>query len=110
MYLCIRATAFYDFDIRFLYRSDNVLFFDVLLDFGIIPKGRCGIMELLRQSANFMCFSIRFWNCSNSVVFWKCTDSGVLFCFSIRFWNCSNSVVFWDCSDSVACFVFSLLH
>jgi hypothetical protein len=49
MYLCIRATAFYDFDIRFLYRSDNVLFFDFLLDFGIIPKGRCGIMEWYRQ-------------------------------------------------------------
>ena len=49
MYLCIRATAFYDFDIRFLNRSDNVLFFDFLLDFGIIPKGKCGIMEWYRQ-------------------------------------------------------------
>ena len=53
MYLCIRATAFHDFDIRFLYRSDNVLFFDFLLDFGIIPKGRCGIMVVVPTGLYF---------------------------------------------------------
>ena len=61
-------------------------------------------MELFRQCGIFVFhFSIRFWNCSDSVVFfvfhfsiriWNCSDSVVsVFHFSIRFWNCSNSVV-----------------
>jgi hypothetical protein len=43
---------------------------------GGTKSGKCGIF----------CFSIRFWNCSDSVVF---------FVFFIRFWNCSDSVVFF---------------
>ena len=38
--------------------------------------------------------SIRFLNCSNSVVFLNCSNSEV-------FLNCSNSVVFLNCSNSV---------
>jgi hypothetical protein len=70
---------------------------------------------MFRQCGIFS-FSIRFWNCSDSVVFfvflldfgnvltvwyflffywilelfWQCG----IFCFSIGFWNCSDSVVF----------------
>ena len=78
MYLCIRATAFHDFDIRFLNRSDNVLFLDFLLDFGIIPKGRCGIMEWYRQGGILqLSRNMLFWNCSEGVVLWNGSDSVV---------------------------------
>jgi hypothetical protein len=47
----------------------------------------------------FLFFSVRFWNCSDSmgifcfsVRFWNCSDSMGIFCFSVRFWNCSDSM------------------
>jgi hypothetical protein len=82
-----------------------------LLDFGIVPT--VWYFGNAQTCAVLFCFSIRFWNCSDSVVFWDCSDSVV-------FLDCSDSVVFWDCSDSGyfgiaptvwhVSFVFSLLH
>jgi hypothetical protein len=57
-------------------------------------------MELFRQRV-FLCFSIRLWNCSDSVVFfvflldYGTVPTGVFLCFSIRLWNCSDSVYFY---------------
>ena len=80
----------------------------------------CWILELLRQCGIFLLdfgtiltvcyFSIGFWNCSDSVVFFywilelflQCgiflLDFGTVLTvwyFSIGFWNCSDSVVFF---------------
>ena len=67
-----------------------LLFF--LLDFRTIPRVWyllffCQILELFRL-CGICCFSIRFQNCSGSVVF--------VF-FSLKFQNCSKSVVFVIC-------------
>jgi uncharacterized membrane protein len=88
--------------VRTVLKSDHFLFFNQFL-------------ELFWQ-LGISCFSIRFWNCSDSLVFlvfrsdfrtvltvwyflffdqilelfWQFGIS----CFSIRFWNCSNSLVF----------------
>ena len=91
------------------------------LDFGTVPTAWYfvffyQILELFRQRGS-VCFSIRFWNCSDSVVvFVFLLDFGTvptawyflffyqilelfrqrgIFCFSIIFWNCSDSVVFF---------------
>ena len=110
--------------------------FTNLMDFGTVPIvwyflffyqilvlfRQCGILffyqilELFRQRGIF-CFSIRFWNGSDSVVFYVSPlDFGTvptvwyflffyqilelfrqcgIFCFSVRFWNGSDSVVFY---------------
>ena len=72
----------------------------------------------------FYHFSIRLWNCSDSLVmlfylsyyftFWNCSDSLVMLfylSYYFTFWNCSDSLVmllylsyyftFWNCSDSL---------
>ena len=73
------------------------------------------ILELFRQ-CGILCFSIIFWNCSDSVVFFvfllyfgtvptvwyfvffycilELFRQCCMLCFSIVFWNCSDSVVF----------------
>jgi hypothetical protein len=76
------------------------------------------IFELFRQCGIF-CFSVRFWNCSDSVVFfvflldfWNCSDSVVFFVFLLDFGTVPTvwyfSVRFWNCSDSVVFFAFHL--
>ena len=102
-----------------LFRQCGIFFF--LLDFGTVPTVWYflffyQILVLFRQCGIF-CFSIRFWYCSNSVVFFVfLLDFGTvptlwyflffyqilelfrqrgIFCFSIRFQNCSDSVVFF---------------
>ena len=88
-------------------------------------------MYMFVRGIYFSCFcdfSILFWNCSDSVVFFVLHDFGIVptvwyFCFA-WFWNCSHSVVFiffswfwncskmwclfswfWNCSDSVVIFI-----
>jgi hypothetical protein len=90
------------------------------MDFGTVPKVSYflffyWILELFRQCGIF-CFSIWFWNCSDSMVFFvflldfrtvptvwyflffywilELFRQCGIFCFSIGFWNCSDSVVF----------------
>ena len=52
---------------------------------------RCGIF----------CFTIRFWNSSDSVIYF-CLFC--IFCFSIRFWNSSNSLIYF-CLFCIFCFL-----
>jgi hypothetical protein len=95
-----------------------------LLDFRIVPTVWyllffCYILELFRQ-CGISCFSVRSWNCSDSVVclvflldFGTVRLCGIS-CFLLDFgtvptvWYLLFSVKFCNCSDSVVSLVFLL--
>ena len=79
--------CFYDCLIGFWNCSDSVVFF-FLVDFGIVQTVWYflffwQILELFRQCGIFLLF------CQILEFFRQCG----IFCFSVRFWNCSDSVV-----------------
>ena len=57
------------------------------------------VNSFLILSLSMISFSITFWRCSDSVVFFyyilEMFRQCGIFCFSITFWRCSDSVVFF---------------
>ena len=59
----------------------------------------CLLLELFRE-CGICCFSVRYWSCSDSMVFVVfLLDIGAvptvrICCFYVRYWSCSDSAVF----------------
>ena len=125
----LRQCGIFSFSIICWKRSDIVVFFVFLLDFGNRFYKFFYYILVTFQHSGISCVSIRFWKHSDivlvffnsilelfSIIFWKLSISVVLFVFLLDFGNVPTvwyfssffSIRVWKCSDSVVFFVFLL--